>query len=108
VRLECALRTLSHTEGHARTVDASIPSSRAVIGGMDVRRGHMMGISGNLQNMRSQLEKIKGEVDRFLALVDEGLKSFGPEEFNNLEKVDFDMVKHRARVQFVLKFRSTT
>lgn len=38
--------------------------------------------------MRSQLEKIKREVDRVLTLVDEGLKSIGPEEFNNLDEAN--------------------
>jgi len=48
----------------------------------------VLGVSGTLQNMRSQLEKIKREADQVLALADEGLKSIGLKEFNNLDEAN--------------------
>lgn len=49
----------------------------------------MVEVSGALQNLRSQLVKMKGAMDQVIAIVDEGLKSIGPEEVNNLEQADF-------------------
>lgn len=52
---------------------------------MAVRRGDVVNVNGTLRYLRSQLEKLKGEVDWVLTRVDEGLKSIGLEEFSNLE-----------------------
>jgi hypothetical protein len=45
-------------------------------------------VSGNLRFLRSQLEFLKGEVDRTLVLVDEGLSSIGLGEFNAVKQAD--------------------
>jgi hypothetical protein len=45
-------------------------------------------VCGALQNLRSQLENMKGEVDRVLAIVDEGLAFIRPERVSILEHAD--------------------
>jgi hypothetical protein len=47
----------------------------------------------DLRKWKSQLEKLKGEVDRTLEIVDEGLISFGLEGFNFLNQAGSVSVK---------------
>jgi hypothetical protein len=42
-----------------------------------VRKDEVVCVSGKLKSLRSQLEFFKGELDRALVLVDEGLGSIG-------------------------------
>jgi hypothetical protein len=64
---------------------------------VDVRRGDVISVGGTLQNMRSQMENIKCEVDWVLTFLDEGLISIGFEDFNKLDKAEFATVKNSER-----------
>lgn len=63
----------------------------------------MVCVSGNLQFLRSQLEFLKGEVDRALILVDEGLGSIGLREFNVVKQADA-----KAQPAYLIPFEGPT
>ncbi len=63
-----------------RSAIETIPSFHAIARGVAISGGEVVEVSGALRNLRSQLVKMKGEVDLVIVIVDEGLKSIGPEE----------------------------
>lgn len=60
-----------------------------------------MEVYGALQNLRSQLENMKGEADRVLAIVDEGLTFIWRERVSKLDHADLIKKKpmHSKRAQ---------